>query len=133
MNLFQVIHQRWAAEPALSGLLPAARVHTGLSVDPTPPYAVLGKRGQSPQTVHHDGSGVDAVEVRVEVFDEDLERGAAVVERLKAAFDRTAFDLSGSDKVLYMRRRNESQQQQDDGLWRLAVDFECSVFLASGV
>ena len=60
MNLSQVIHQRWAAATALNALLPATRVSTGLSVDPTTPYAVVSKEGQSPESMHHDGSGIDA-------------------------------------------------------------------------
>ena len=44
MNLAQVIHQRWAGDGALSALLPASRLYTGMSVDPTPPYAVITRQ-----------------------------------------------------------------------------------------
>ena len=114
-------------------MLPAARVYTGLSVDPATPYAVISKQRQSPQTIHNDGSGIDTVVVRMQVFDDRLDRAAAILEQVKVAFDRTAFELSGSDKVLYMQRADESERQQDDGLWRLVVDFHCTVYLASGV
>jgi len=133
MNLAQVIHQRWAAADALNDLLSGARVHTGLSVDPTPPYAVISKLDQSPTSLHHDGSGVDEVTLRIQVYHDHYDQAAAIIQQVKAAFDRTSFDLSGSDKVLFMRRTGDSEHQGEDGLWRLVVDFRCTVYLASGI
>jgi hypothetical protein len=133
MNLAQVIHQRWAADAALSSLLPASRVYTGMSIDPTTPYAVITRQSDRPAAYFNDGSTVDRIGVRVQVFHHAYDAGAAVVHQLKLAFHLAEFPLSGSDKVLTMQRANDSEQQNKDGVWQFVVDFDCTVYLASGV
>ncbi|HYW81229.1 MAG TPA: hypothetical protein VE890_16720 [Thermoguttaceae bacterium] len=133
MNLAEVLHERWAAATALDAMLPVARVVTGMSVDATMPYATLIKQSERPLTRHHDGSGVDLVVMRIEVFDENYDTGTAVLHAIKAAFDRSTFALSGSDEVLVMQRVNDNETQSDDGVWQFAIDFECTVYLESGV
>ncbi len=130
MNLVEVVHQRWAAASALSDLLPAQRVYTGIGVDPTMPYAVIGKRSHRPAVRHNDGSAVDTVGLRIEVFHDDHDSAMAIMDQVKAAFDRTGFALSGSDKVIDVQRVNDSQRQENDGVWRLVIDFDCTVYLA---
>ena len=133
MNLAQVIHQRWAAAAGLNDLLPAARVYTGMSFDPSLPFAAIGKESDRPKSYQNDGSAVDTVGLRIRVFHERHADAAAIVHQIKAAFDRTAFDLAGSDKVLIMQRVNDFEQQRDDGAWQMVVDFNCTVYLAAGV
>ncbi|MGD0516486.1 MAG: DUF3168 domain-containing protein [Thermoguttaceae bacterium] len=133
MNLAQVIHQRWAADSTLNGLLPATRVYTGLSFDPTRPFAVISKESDKPETYHSDGSAIDAVGLRIQVFHDNYDAGAEIAHQIKKVFDRTAFDLSGSDKVLNIQRGNNSENQTDDGVWQFIMDFICTVYLASGV
>jgi hypothetical protein len=132
MNLAQVIHQRWAATEALSSLLPAARVYTGMSVDPSRPFAVISKESHRPLESYNDGAAVDVVGVRIRVFHDDYTAAAAVVAQIKAAFDRSEFALSGSDKVLAVERADDAELQTDDGVWQLTVDFKCTVYLAAG-
>ena len=133
MNLAQVIHQRWADAEGLDDLLPASRVTTGMNLDPSLPYAVISK--QSDQVVERfsDGSAVDNVGLRVQVFHDNHDAGSDIVHQIKAAFDRTSFDLAGSDKVINMQRSNDFEVHQDDGTWRFVVDFTCTVQLATGV
>jgi hypothetical protein len=133
MNLAQVIHQRWAADTTLNGLLPATRVYTGLSFDPLRPFAVISKESDKPETYHSDGSAIDSVGLRIQVFHDNYDAGAEIAHQIKAAFDRTAFDLAGSDKVLNIQRGNDSENQNDDGVWQFIMDFNCTVYLASGV
>jgi hypothetical protein len=133
VNLAQVIHQRWAASPELAAMLPAARVFTGLSCDTTVPYAVIGRRGCRPAHRYGDGSGCDVVALRIEVFDDDYDRAAAVLHQLKAAMDRASFPLAGADKVLSLERTDDFEGQADDGTWRLVIDLACTVYLATGV
>lgn len=133
MNLAQVIHQRWAAATALNELLPAARVYTGLSIDPVLPYAVISRPDQSPVSLHHDGSGIDAVTLRIQVYHDQYDAAATIVQEIKAAFDRTSFELAGADRVLFMRRTADSEHQGEDGLWRFLIDFRTTVYLASGI
>ena len=133
MNLAEVIHQRWAAAEALNNLLPASRVYTGISVDPTTPYAVISKESHRPAICYNDGSAVDTVGVRIQVFHDNHDSGAAVLDQVKAALDRTDFALSGSDKVIDMQRSNDFQRQEEDGVWQFVIDFNCTVHLKSGV
>ena len=133
MNLAQVIHQRWAAAAGLNDLLPTDRVFTGMSFDPSLPFATIGKESDRPTSYQSDGSAVDTVSLRIRVFHEHHADAAAIVHQIKTAFDRTAFDLAGSDKVLIMQRVNDFEQQRDDGAWQMVVDFNCTVYLAAGV
>ncbi|MGD0382455.1 MAG: DUF3168 domain-containing protein [Thermoguttaceae bacterium] len=132
MNLAQVIHQRWAADSTLNGLLPATRVYTGLSFDPARPFAVVSKESDKPETYHSDGSAIDAVGLRIQVYHDNYDAGAEIAHQIKKVFDRTAFDLSGSDKVLNIQRGNDLENQTDDGVWQFIMDFICTVYLASG-
>jgi hypothetical protein len=133
MNLAQVIHQRWAANSALNNLLPATRVYTGLSFDPLRPFAVISKEKDRPESYHSDGSAVDVVGLRIQVFHDHYDAGAGIVQQIKTAFDRTNFNLAGNDKVLNMQRSNESERQNNDGVWQFIIDFDCTVYLAAGV
>src|SRR3972149_1427654 len=130
MNLAQVIHQRWAADTTLNGLLPASRVYTGLSFDPVRPFAVISKESDRPATYHRDGSAIDTVGLRIQVFHDHYDAGAGIMHQIKATFDRTAFDLAGSDKVLNIDRGNDSERQNNDGVWQFIIDFDCTVYLA---
>jgi len=138
MNLLQVIHQRWAAASALNDLLPASRVTTGAGVDSALPLAVISKQAARPLERFSDGSTVDEIVLRVEVFHDDHDAGSAVTHQVKVAFDRTSFDLADGDEVLNMERANDFAGQQDDGRqdggqWRFVIDFRCIVHLATGV
>ena len=133
MNLAQVIHQRWAADSTLNGLLPVSRVYTGLSFDPARPFAVISKESDRPETYHSDGSAIDAVGLRIQVFHDHYDAGAEIMHHIKTTFDRTAFNLAGSDKVLNIERGADSERQNNDGAWQFIVDFKCTVYLASGV
>ncbi|MBN2581412.1 MAG: DUF3168 domain-containing protein [Pirellulales bacterium] len=133
MNLLQVLHQRWSADAALSNLLPASRVFTGLSPDRSLPYAVFSKASQRPLSLLGDGSAVDRVGVRIRLFHDRYDDGAEIAQQVKAAFDRIAFDLADDKKVLNMQRTDESEEQHDDGAWEFTVHFDCTVSLPAGV
>ena len=129
MNLFGVLRQRWAADTALEAALPADRVYVGTAPEPTIPFAVLTKRSDRPTESMNDGTSLNAVGVRIEVFDDGYDSATAIAELIRAAFDRTEFDLTGGDKVVNMRRHNATERQADDGLWHLSLDFDCTVYL----
>ncbi|OHB67853.1 MAG: hypothetical protein A2V70_19920 [Planctomycetes bacterium RBG_13_63_9] len=128
MNLAQMMHQRWAAAEPLNNLLPASHVYTGMAVDPTTPYAVISKERDRPIGFHNDGSAIDAIGVRFEVFHGDYDAGTAIMEQITKTFDRTDFVLSGNDKVINMQRLSDSEVQENDGVWRLTIDFNCTVY-----
>jgi len=129
MNLAEVLHQRWAAAEALNDLLPASSVYTGPSAERTTPAAVISKRSDRPDVYFSDGSSLNALGVRIQIFHDSYDSAVAVLEQVRTAFDRTEFDLSGNDKVINMRRANDFEDRQDDGTWRLVIDFDCTVYL----
>jgi hypothetical protein len=133
MNLMQAIHQRWAAAAELNALLPAARVFTGMSFEPSLPRAAIGKQSDKPTSYASDGSAIDTVAIRFLVFHDNYDDAAEIVHQIKAAFDRSSFALTGDDQVRLMQRTNDFEEQLDDGTWQMTIDFECAVYLASGV
>jgi hypothetical protein len=133
MNLAKYLHERWAAATELIAVLPAEKVFTGLSGDPAQPYAVLSKQSAKPFTRHNDGSGIDKVAMRIQVFHAEYDAGLAVSHEIKSAFERAAFDLDDGCKVLDMARINESETQLDAEAWQFTLDFECLAYLPDGV
>jgi hypothetical protein len=127
VNLLEVIHQRWAAAAALDSLLPAARVYTGMSADPSRPFAVIFKQSHRPLAQCNDGTAFAAIGLRIQVFHDDHDAAAAIIDQLKTTFDRTQFSLSGSDTVTLVQCSNDWEQQDNDGVWQMTVDFTCTV------
>jgi hypothetical protein len=130
MNFARAIHQRWAADAALCALLPAERFFTGMPPQRAAPWAVLSRLTDRPLAEFNDGATVDAVECRVELFDDDRGRLAAIVAGVRRLFDGAGFALSGNDRVIVMRRRELLTEQQSDGRWRTTIDFDCHVLRA---
>ena len=133
MNLEQVIHQRWAASEGLSSLLPAESVKTGRSLADATPYATITRLGSRTAFRTNAGDALDEVTLRINVWHDDYDAGRAVLEQLKATFDCSDFALSGGDRVIQMRRTEDSASQHDDGTWQLTVEFLVQVHLPSGV
>ena len=133
MNLEQAIHQRWADTPALEALLPAARLKTGRSRGDPMPYATLTRQRNRTALRSNAGDAVDETALQIDVWCEEFDAGHAIAEQVKAAFDRAAFDLSGGDRVVQMRRTGDAASQDPDGVWRFALQFLVQVHLPSGV
>mgnify|MGYP005839736353 CR=1 FL=1 len=129
MSLEQAVHERWAASQALAALLPADRVSTGRSSCPTVPYATILPERRQTALRTNAGDTVDEVTLRVNVWHEAYGAGRAIVEQVRAAFDRAAFELPGGGRVLHMRRTSESAAQHGDGLWQLSIQFLARVCL----
>jgi hypothetical protein len=133
MNLEQAIHQRWADTAALEALLPAARLATGRSQGDVMPYATLAREQNRAALRTNAGDALDETILRIDVWCEEYDAGHAIAEQVKAAFDRSAFDLSGGDRVVQMRRSSDSASQDADGVWRFTLRFLVHVHLPSGV
>jgi hypothetical protein len=127
MNLLEVIHQRWAAATALNALLPASRLYTGRSGDPSRPFATIWKRSQRPIALCNDATDFEEIGLRVQVLHDNHDAAAAIVEQLKTTFDRTQFPLSGNDAVVLVQHINNWEEQNDDGVWQMTVDLICTV------
>jgi len=132
MNLTQILHQRWSADATLDAALPAGRVFTGPSVDPATPFAVITQLGARPIRSFGDGSVLDAVVIRVELFHDSYDAATSIATAMKDAFTGFAIDTELGDRLLAMRRDNETEHQAADGTWRMTVDFACTVYLISG-
>lgn len=132
MNLEQVIHQRWAASESLCSLLPAGSVKTGRSLAGSVPYVSVARLGNRTAFRANSGEALDEVTVRINVWHDDYDAGRAILEQVKAAFDRSDFALSGGDRVVQMRRTKDSASQHDDGTWQFSVEFLVQIHLPSG-
>lgn len=132
MNLAQAIHQQWAAAADLDDLLPASRFYTGLAIDGAMPYATLSLATKRPASRCHDGSAIAAPVATIRIVGPSYDAVAAIAEQLKRAFDGADFALSGSDRVIDVRRCGESQTQDGDGVWQFVIEFDCTVYLESG-
>jgi hypothetical protein len=130
-NLLQVIHQRWAAATALNAALPAELVYTGNSGAPGPPYVLLNKESQRVAVSYNSGASLVKVTLSIQVFHPRHDAAAAIVEQIAAAFDRTQFALAGNDKVIHMRRTNDTEQQNSSGVWQMTAEFVCMIHLAA--
>ena len=127
VTLLQGIHQRWSDSAPLSALLPASRVSTGPSGDASLPRAVIYPRSDRLVTRSNDGSSVRAVGVQIQVFHGSLDAATAIVQEVKAAFDRAAFDLDYGERVVDMVQTDGSAKQQPDGVWQWTLEFKCTV------
>ena len=132
MNLEQAIHQRWAADPALTALLSADAVVTGTRGSRNVPYATVHRKSNRTVLRTNAGDAVDEATVVFHVWHDDYDAGRAILEQVKTAFDRSDFPLAAGDRVIQMRRTADRAQQDDDGLWQLTVEFLVQVYLSSG-
>src|SRR5213083_5588 len=119
MSLEQAIHARWAANGGLTALVPAARFVTGKALGGLSlPYATLTRVGQR-RAVRTSSRSVADVQVRFDVFSTDLGTLRQAADAVKACFDRQTF--FGGATVLRMRQTDDSEEQADDGTWRLSL------------
>jgi hypothetical protein len=132
VNLEQVIHQRWAASEGLNSLLSAGAVKTGRSLAGSVPYAGIARLGNRTAFRTNAGDALDEVTVRINVWHDDYDAGRAILGQVKTTFDRSDFALLGGDRVVQMRRTNDSASQHDDGTWQFTVEFLVQIHLPSG-
>ena len=137
MNIGQVLHTRWAADGTLNGLLDSSKVTTGtyFAADPGFPFATITRPGDTTEGYDNSGAAEEHVTIRVTVYHhrDNHDEGLVIADAVKSAFDRTNFDLSGSDKVLNMQRTGYAELQDEDDNWYFVVDFLCMIHLATGV
>jgi hypothetical protein len=133
MTLEQAIHQRWAADETLSGLLPADRVTTGRASDASVPYATLVRGSSRTLLRTNAGDALDEVGLEIHVWHDDYDACLRIVAALKSAFDRSDFPLSEGRRVVQIRRRSDTPVQHPDGLWQWTITFVAQVYLPAGV
>lgn len=131
-DLLAKIHARWAAATALNNLLDSSRFFTDAnqSASPSLPFAIVVADAGSSEVRTNSGD-IDRVPVRFAVYGETLDATKAIADAAVDAFDRAAFDLAGSDRVLNMQRQGQPAAVQDDetGVWVVTINFEAMVWI----
>ena len=147
MNLLEKIHARWAAQTgagALNTLLDSSYLKTGTNFgggdndndrgveegEISTPYCEVTQAGGVPDLACNCSDGVGSVGVLFQLFHDNHAQGQAIVEQIKKTFHRVSFDLGSNRKVQSMRRRDDAEFQEEDGVWRFVIDFDCTVFRA---
>ena len=132
MKLLEALRYRWAADAALTTLLAVDRVSTGPADEASIPYAVITRQTQRPVVQHNDAAAIESVRTRIDMFHDNYDSGWAIAQQIKRTYDRTQFDIANNDRVIDMRRADESDDRDDDGIWRFTIDFDITVYLENG-
>ena len=132
MNLSQVIHERWAADGTLNGLLDESLFMTGMnfSADPKFPYATLTRPQGTVNSRRNDGTRTDILPVIITLYHgaDSYDEGVAIEQAIDDAFDDTDFSLANGDKVVQMRITGPPAEIQDEeGNWSWECNFDLVV------
>lgn len=137
MNLAQYIHTQWAADATLNGLMDSDRVTTGIYFedDPGSRFGTITLPGGAYRQRFNDGGALNETLVRIQVHHDDYDLGLAIANAVLAVFNRSDFDLSGSDKVINIQAEGPPAELQDviTGEWDFVIDLRAVVHLATGV
>ncbi len=131
MSLEKAIRTRWSGDDALTSLVPVTKLATGVALnDPARPYVTL-HRGGSGSSLHTSSRRVDKIDVRFEVWTEDLDEGKNIADAVAARFDRQRFLLDGGGAVR-MRRIGHEEHHDDQGVWRLSLHYTATAAQPTG-
>ncbi len=122
----------------MNGLLDSSKFVTGVyfATDPEFPYATLTRPGDNTEGYDNSDAAEELVVVRITVYHhrDNYDEGLAIADAVKAAFDRSAFALSGTDRVLNMQRSGYAETQDDEeDNWFFVIDFTVRIYLTAGV
>ncbi len=134
MNLSQVIHEQWAADETLNGLLASTKLNTGMyfAEDPVFPYATLTRPAGNVDSRQNDGTRTDILPVIITLYHgaDSYHEGVVIEQAIDDAFDNTEFSLANSDKVIQMRITGPPAEIQDEeGNWSWECNFDLVVFM----
>lgn len=132
MNLSQVLHEQWAANGALNGLLPVIGFQTGMyfKTEPVFPYATLTRPEGTVDSRTNNGVRIDILPVIITLYHgaDSYDEGVAIEQAIDDAFDDTEFSLAGGDKVIQMRLTGPPAETQDEeGNWSWVCNFDLVV------
>ncbi|HVU87348.1 MAG TPA: DUF3168 domain-containing protein [Pirellulales bacterium] len=123
MSLEQAIHNRWATDFLLAGLLPAERLSTGAARGETSfPYVVLSRRENQVLARTSSGTSIDRAVVRFAIWSADLDEAKEIARAVAHRFERVDFPLDEGN-VLNMQRLQETETQADDSSWLVEIDY----------
>lgn len=138
MSAERAIHEHWSGYRPLANLVPADRIYTGLppirDVDQSPvqlPYVSLTVESESQIERSSSGTMFSNEQIRFSVFSASYEQARQIEATLCRYFNRRDFAWSGG-QVLDMRPGNRIEREnEDDGVWMIARDFEVRMMHAS--
>jgi hypothetical protein len=123
MSFEQAIHRHWSAWQPLTALVPETRVFTGLARGGPPrPYVTLERVEPSQTTRTSSGALLEALRVRLTIWDDDLDRAKQVAGEVLRHFHRAAFPFDGG-RVLDCKPVEQVERQEAGGVWRVALDY----------
>jgi len=122
MTIEQAIRNRWTTYQPLTDTVPSSRVWVDENDGPEDlPFVVLTLESETPRAFSSGDRSYSAV-VRFNVYDDDFERGEALVEVIRHRFDRSEMP-AGNRTILQTRYTNKTRQRDKDGVWRWLLDY----------
>ena len=131
MYFEQAIHTRWAEDPALAAALSPDRVHTGLSPADDLPYATLARRAFRPRVRTNAGDAVCEARLQLDVWHDDAEAGAAVIEQALRTLNRAALPLDDGRQSARLTCGDRSAVEHDDGVWQFGLAIHAQIITQS--
>jgi hypothetical protein len=133
MNIGAKLHERWAANAVLNGLLDSSLVVTGTYFDAEPDlsvgYATITFPNDSAGGESSDDSSIENRLVRITNYAgrDCYDEGDSISDAVKTAFHRASFALDDSDFVMAMMWQGRQTIDDDEGDWYFVNDFLCKV------
>ncbi len=122
MTIEQAIRNHWTTYQPLANVVPASRVWVDENNGPDDlPFVVLTLQSETPRTFSSGDRSYSAV-VRFNVYDDDFERGEAMLEVLRQRFDGAEMP-AGNRTILQARYTNKTRQRDEEGVWRWLLDY----------
>jgi len=133
VNIEQAIHQLWAGNQTLESMLTSDSVKTGRSFSDSIPYATIERKSNQTVFRTNDGSAMDETRLKIEIWHDSYDSARTIAEQVKTTFDRSEFQLTENDRVIQIRRFNDSATQDENGVWCFGIEFIAYVYLSLGV
>lgn len=130
MNVQRAIHETWSAHAPLARLLAADHFFTGkVPVEDAQaramglPYAALAIVGDYETQRTSSGTQLVRCLLRFSIYTAQYTLAKEIAAEVLARFNRATF-VSADGRVLDMKPANRSETEQDNGAWRIAMDFD---------
>lgn len=123
MSVLAAIHARWAADDAITAIVPAEQFTTGdrLDCDDDLPVATVNVEGERKEWDSSKPLRVSTC--RLQVWIREHAVGELLQGAVESAFDNTSWTTGGTHVVL-SRVENAYPVQEPEGVWQFVFDFE---------
>lgn len=127
MTLEAALWNHWASAPALSALLPAEKLTTGLVRGAGTPCAQLVPGACRTAALTNASGGLEEIDFAFHVWHEDYDAAQTIADALRAAFHRADLQISPQTRTVRIGQKGRSARQHPDGLWELRIEFQALV------